>query len=115
MIVKQILLVGALVNVQRSVWRICILMFGCKGLMQQKQKCHSSATRYLGVSTNFSTNMLSSLKDFKDSLLADSRASSKSSGFITILIPWEKFQKIRASECNESKAVGLTDYDNEEF
>ena len=85
LIVKQILLVSTLVNVQRSVWRICILMFGCKGLMQQK--CHSSATRYLGVSTNFSTNMLSSLKDFKDSLLADSRASSKSSGFITILIP----------------------------
>ena len=80
-----------------------------------QQKCHSSATRYLGVSTNFSTNMLSSLKDFKDSLLADSRASSKSSGFITILIPWEKFQKIRASESNESKAVGRTDHDNEEF
>ena len=42
---------------------------------------------HLGVSTNFSTNMLSSLKDFNDSLLADSRAELKSSGLSTILIP----------------------------
>ena len=32
MIVKQILLVSTLENVLRTVWRICILMLGCKGL-----------------------------------------------------------------------------------
>ena len=31
-IVKQILLVSTLGNVWRTVWRICILMLGCKGL-----------------------------------------------------------------------------------
>ena len=33
-IVKQILLVSSIRNVQRTVWRICILMLGCKGLRQ---------------------------------------------------------------------------------
>ena len=33
MIVKQILLVSALVNVQRTVWRIWTLMLRCKGLI----------------------------------------------------------------------------------
>ena len=32
LIVKQILLLGILRNVQRTVWRIQILMLGCKGL-----------------------------------------------------------------------------------
>ena len=32
LIVKQILLVSILGNVQRTVWRIWILMLGCKGL-----------------------------------------------------------------------------------
>ena len=32
LIVKQILPVSTLRNVQRTVWRICILMLGCKGL-----------------------------------------------------------------------------------
>ena len=32
MIVKQVLLASTLGNVQRTVWRICILMLGCKGL-----------------------------------------------------------------------------------
>ena len=31
LIVKQILLVSTLINVQRGVWRIFILMLGCKG------------------------------------------------------------------------------------
>ena len=34
MIVKQILLVSTLGNVLRSVWRICKLMLGCKGLQE---------------------------------------------------------------------------------
>ena len=34
MIVKQILLVSTLGNVVRSVWRICRLMLGCKGLQE---------------------------------------------------------------------------------
>ena len=33
LIVIQILLVGTLVNVKRTVWRICILMLGCKGFI----------------------------------------------------------------------------------
>ena len=33
---KQILLVSTLGNVQRTVWRICILMIGCKGLKKYK-------------------------------------------------------------------------------
>ena len=32
LIVKQILLVSTLGNVQRAVWRIYALMLGCKGL-----------------------------------------------------------------------------------
>ena len=32
MIDKQILLVSTLKNVLRTVWRICILTLGCKGL-----------------------------------------------------------------------------------
>ena len=32
LIVKQILLVSILGNVLRTVWRICLLMLGCKGL-----------------------------------------------------------------------------------
>ena len=32
LIVKQILLVSTLGNVQRTLWRIWILMLGCKGL-----------------------------------------------------------------------------------
>ena len=33
MIVKQILLIGTLVNVKRTVWRIGIVMLGCKVLI----------------------------------------------------------------------------------
>ena len=33
MIVKQILVVSTLVNVQRTVWRIWTLMLSCKGLI----------------------------------------------------------------------------------
>ena len=36
LIVRQILLVNTLVNVQRTVWRILILMLGCKGLTARK-------------------------------------------------------------------------------
>ena len=33
LIVKQILLVSTMGNVKRIVWRICILILGCKGLI----------------------------------------------------------------------------------
>ena len=40
LIVKQILLVSTLGNVKRTVWRICILMLGFKGLqMKNKAPC----------------------------------------------------------------------------
>ena len=35
LIVRQILLVSTLKNVLRTVWRICILTLGCKGLKNQ--------------------------------------------------------------------------------
>ena len=35
LIVKQIPLVSAFGIVQRTVWRMCILMLGCKGLIQR--------------------------------------------------------------------------------
>ena len=35
LIVKQILLVSLFGNVQRTVWRICILMLVCKGLIRR--------------------------------------------------------------------------------
>ena len=38
MIGKQILLFSTLGNVQRTVWRICILMLGCKGLMTAQKE-----------------------------------------------------------------------------
>ena len=37
LIVKQILLVSLFANVWRTVWRICILMLGCKGLSSHPQ------------------------------------------------------------------------------
>ena len=36
LIVKQILLVSTLGNVWRTVWRICRMMLGCKGLKRWK-------------------------------------------------------------------------------
>ena len=53
MIVKQILLVSTLGNVWRTVWRICILMLGCKGLklnaccISQKHPCPTIQTQIL--------------------------------------------------------------------
>ena len=38
LIVRQILLVSTFVNVQRTVWRICILMLGCRWL--RHHVCH---------------------------------------------------------------------------
>ena len=38
MIVTQILLVSTLRNLLRKLWRICILMLGCKGLWAEA-KC----------------------------------------------------------------------------
>ena len=36
LIVKQILLISNLRNVWRTVWRICILMLGCKGFIDRR-------------------------------------------------------------------------------
>ena len=39
LIVKQILLISASGDVQRTVWRKCILMLGCKGLTKKWSVC----------------------------------------------------------------------------
>ena len=38
LIVKHILLVSNVGNVQGTVWRICTLMLGCKGLIQDETR-----------------------------------------------------------------------------
>lgn len=45
---------------------------------------------HLGSSTNFSTSMTSSLKDFLASLLADSSCSKKSASVWAMRIPWRE-------------------------
>ena len=47
LIVKQILLVSSIRNVQRTVWRICILMLGFKRVKANfRSKCYFSVFRY---------------------------------------------------------------------
>lgn len=58
------------------------------GMIPFKNKCtNKAALQYLGSSTNFSTSMTSSLKDFLASRLADSNCSKKSESDRAIRIP----------------------------
>ena len=43
LIVKHILLVSNVGNVQGTVWRICTLMLGCKGLIQDETRKETKA------------------------------------------------------------------------
>lgn len=58
---------------------------------------------HLGSSTNFSTSMTSSLKDFLASLLADSSCSRKSASVCAIRIPWGG----KRTEWNSTKTLRL--------
>ena len=68
LIVKQILLIIAIGNVWRTVWRMCMLISGCKGLRRhvltkgQVTAVHDYLRWTMGVTESSVTNFVSAMK-----------------------------------------------------